>query len=133
MERGAQVAPSHLKEKRDERSGLQARIQILNQRVKGLLTREDGKYQQTFLVFDVSEDGIGIWSPEALIKGESVTLTVGTPYLLILSCNVNWCERFAKTGGYRSGLTVIASSKSTVRSLLKAFNDAQILKTERVS
>ena len=103
------------------RSEIEERIQVLNQRIQGLVTRKGDVHQQPFLVWDVSESGIGVWTAEKLTPAEAVTLTVGKPYLLVVSCEVNWCESNPESGGFRSGLKVVNTDTKVYGSLYKAF------------
>ena len=105
----------------NNRSELEDRIQVLNQRIQGLVTRKGDDNQQPFLIWDVSEGGIGIWTAEKLAPADGVTLTVGKPYLLVVSCEVNWCEPNPESGGFRSGLKVVNTDTKVLSSLYHAF------------
>ena len=108
-------------DERETRSEIEDRIQVLNQRIQGLVTRKGDVNQQPFLIWDVSESGIGIWTAQQLAAGDGVTLTVGKPYLLVVGCEVNWCESNPESGGFRSGLKVVNTDAKVFGSLYNAF------------
>jgi len=91
----------------------EARTQVLPIEVSGLLTQPDRNIQVPFLVWDVSESGIGLWTSRALNPGTSVIVTVGHPYLLVVECRVVWCSKEEdRDQGYRMGLKLVESQEA---------------------
>lgn len=82
------------------------RAPVVPTQIKGLLTREgSNEAQLPFLVWDVSESGIGLWCSDELHNGDRVKVTVGQPYLLVIEGEVRWVEK-GEDGGYRCGVDV---------------------------
>lgn len=83
------------------------RTQVLPIEIKGLLTVVDRNLQVPFLVWDVSECGVGVWTSQTLSEGTSVVVTIGHPYLAVVECRVVWCQEEESQHGYRMGLEVV--------------------------
>jgi len=79
--------------------------------IKGLITRGTANEQSPFLVWDVSEQGLGIWSSSQLQMGETIKVTIGQPYLLILTCKVRWADDKPTSSGFRCGLEVVDNAR----------------------
>jgi hypothetical protein len=105
-------------EARKKADRVETRVQVVPTEIRGIVTGVTT--QQPFLVWDVSERGIGIWASEALEEGSDITLTIGQPYLLVIKCIVKWCEGQNDGRGYRCGLKSIDKEK-TFETLLEAF------------
>ena len=96
------------------------RTPVVPTQIKGLLTRAGSTEQLPFLIWDVSKSGIGLWSSGRLEAGESIKVTVGQPHLLMLDCEVRWCEEKADGEGFRCGLSVPENS-AQLHSLYETF------------
>ncbi len=96
------------------------RAPVVPKEINGLLTRQKEGRQAPFLIWDVSEFGLGLWSAERLEQGEVVKVTVGEPFPLIIDCKVKWCASEAEHEGFRCGLEVEGSSKQ-LESLYQTF------------
>ncbi len=86
----------------------QFRTQVIPREIRGLLSRPDRHSHLPFLIWDVSDTGIGIWATESLPLHGTVCLTIGQPYLLTVECEVVWCEEQKSSQGYRCGLRAIS-------------------------
>ena len=95
----------------------EARMQVMPQEIRGLLTQPDKQIQMPFLVWDISESGIGLWTSATLSEGNIVTLTLGQPYLSILECRVIWCSDEG-TQGIRMGLEATQESSRQLMALI---------------
>ena len=98
----------------------QKRTQVFPEEIRGLITMDQGNDQLPFLVWDVDEKGIGLWTSEALEPETQVVLTIGQPYLLVVKSQVVWCEKQTNEKGFRCGLKVVDSEK-VFQSLIQAF------------
>ncbi|MGE0173697.1 MAG: PilZ domain-containing protein [Oligoflexales bacterium] len=105
-------------ESRSKADRSETRVQVVPTEIRGIITGTG--VQQPFLVWDVSERGIGIWASEGLVEGSEIVLTIGQPYLLVINCIVKWCESQSDGRGYRCGLKSIDKEKS-FETLLEAF------------
>ena len=81
---------------------------------------EEDRNQLPFLVWDVDESGIGLWTSEELQPTSQVVLTIGQPYLLVVKTEVIWCEKQGNGNGFRCGLKVLDNAK-VFQSLIQAF------------
>ncbi|MBF0441430.1 MAG: hypothetical protein HQK54_05960 [Oligoflexales bacterium] len=107
---------------KDENLRQENRTQVGLDEIRGLITFPDEKErQQPFLVWDVSESGIGICVFSEMHVGEKIILTIGQPYLLVLPCEVSWCERSTDKQDFRAGLKVVGNDK-VFASLHNAFH-----------
>lgn len=111
---------------------MEDRAQIIPGEIRGLITHPEKSDQYPFLIWDVSETGIGIWTPNELDLNREIVLTVGQPYLLVLNCEVSWCEKTKDNQGYRCGLKVLNNNK-VFSSLLKAFTSMSREEEQQVS
>lgn len=84
--------------------------------VQGIITREEGSHAP-FVVWDVSPDGVGIWSLWRLAPGEIVKLAFSQPHVAVLSCEVVWCESPRQEDGYRCGLRAQDPTSKTLEAL----------------
>ena len=96
------------------------RAQVVPTQISGMLTiGEESGTQVPFIVWDVSPKGIGLLCTEKPEEGQTVTVTVGQPFVMVLKCQVSWCSQHAGEG-YRCGLEVIENPSKLDR-LYKAF------------
>ncbi len=93
--------------KREKRKSI--RSLVVDHEVNGLLTKEGQDRREPFLIWDVSEEGLCIWTGEQISPGDVLALTVVKPLTLLLKCKVRWCGRQEIENGYRCGLEVIGS------------------------
>ena len=80
------------------------RVSGLNANITGLLSDNFKGEFQPFLVWDCSEAGLGIWTPNLVKIGEEVSMTIGTPFILQLKGKVTWSTRAEGGDGYRAGI-----------------------------
>lgn len=106
------------------------RAPVLPDEIKGLLTRAENSQQAPFLIWDVSRHGLGLWSSEALRPGEKVKVTVAQPYLLIIDCEVKWCDKKPENNGYRCGLRSLKESKQ-LQSLYDKFRNSMEVEADQ--
>jgi len=79
------------------------RAQVVPSEVRGLLMVEGLDQRLPFLIWDVSEHGLGIWCSTKVDALTNVKITVPKPFGITLDCRVKWCEEHAN-GGFRLGL-----------------------------
>jgi hypothetical protein len=82
-----------------------------NNEIRGLLTRQQNHTHQPFLVWDVSETGLGIWSAEKLGVGDEIRVTIAAPFLLVMDCEVRWCTPRSDGTGFHIGVKVLENFK----------------------
>jgi len=82
------------------------RAQVIPQELRGLATLKEEEGHRPFLVWDVSETGLGLWLAEPINVGESIVLAVGQPFMSVLVGKVVWCEPMSSEKGYRCGVEV---------------------------
>ena len=87
------------------------RMQVVPQEIRGLMTVKGEDSQQPFLIWDVSDSGIGIWTSEEVSSEQAVVLTVGQPHLLVVEGEIIWSERQGEDQGYRCGIRASADDK----------------------
>jgi hypothetical protein len=75
--------------------------------VRGIATREGGAEQGPFLVWDISDHGLRLWLAHPAAPGETLKLTIGRPFVLILTTEVMWCRPGEDGNGYHVGLRVL--------------------------
>ncbi len=80
------------------------REEILPLEVRGIIGSQISNHETAILVWDVSENGIGIWSPEPVKEGALLDLELTTPYSGKFKGKVAWVEDFSN--GYRFGLEI---------------------------
>lgn len=100
---------------------IEHRVQVVPAEIRGLISQ--GSKQQPFLIWDVSESGVGVWVSEAIPKDEKVVITIGQPYLVVVNCEVIWAESLGPGQGHRCGLRSLDKSKAfdtMLQSLLAA-------------
>lgn len=101
----ASAAPKNTKTRRKTRRK-SVRNEIGTHQVKGVLTRNGDHAHAPFLIWDVSDEGVGIWLPLELKEGESITLNLGKPKPITMSGRVMWCQMRPGKLGYHAGVMV---------------------------
>ncbi|NDE15058.1 PilZ domain-containing protein [bacterium] len=82
------------------------RTEVSSHEVKGVLTRGKDRAHAPFLIWDISEDGIGIWLPLELNEGEDIVLNLGKPKPMTAKGRVMWCNMRPGKLGYHAGILV---------------------------
>ena len=77
---------------------------VLPLEVRGVVKTEAGSSFIAILVWDVSEKGIGIWSPEKIPESSVIELELTTPYSGKFQGTVAWSEEHSN--GFRLGIEV---------------------------
>jgi hypothetical protein len=102
------------------------RREVVPLEVKGLLDGEGGVHQP-FLIWDLSEEGVGIWVPEKLAVGLSIRMNVAVPRRCQLRATVSWCDENRESmGGWRCGVKV-TEGLDHVRALMNDVSRARAL------
>ncbi len=95
---------------RSKTDRVEHRVQVVPAEIRGLISH--GSAQQPFLIWDVSESGVGVWISNEIKKGEKVVITIGQPYLVVVNCEVIWAESLGQGQGHRCGLRSLDKSKA---------------------
>ena len=90
--------------RKTRRKGVRTEVGI--HEVKGVLTRATDRAHAPFLIWDISEDGVGIWLPLELKQGEEITLNLGKPKPMVIKGHVMWCQMRPGKLGYHVGVMV---------------------------
>ena len=95
--------------KRTDRASVRA--PVMPDEIKGVCTHELSGNQSSFLVWDVSAKGIGIWSADRFHQGETYTLALGQPFPMVIKTETMWIEEDHNVGGHRCGMRIIEGHK----------------------
>lgn len=82
------------------------RAQVSQLQVKGVLTRNTSRAHAPFIVWDISENGLGIWLPLELTIGEEVTLCLAKPKPVTVKGRIMWCQMRPGKLGFHAGVMV---------------------------
>lgn len=96
------------------------RHDLLTEEISGLITDSELGKHIPFIIWDISKDGIGLWTSSIIEPGTKLTLTIGKPYLVDLSCRVKWCEQQKSVPGYRCGVVIMPGQKELIAPLLES-------------
>ena len=81
------------------------REDVLPIEVRGVISNRSTNESVGILVWDVSEQGIGIWSPEPVKEGDLINLELTTPFSGQFIGSIAWVEEYSS--GYRFGVKVL--------------------------
>jgi len=88
--------------------------------ITGLLMDESENSRQPFVLFDVSDNGFGLWTSEKLDSSGTIKVTLGKEYGgVVLNCDVVWSEKDDSKSGYLSGLEVRQEVPSNLYQFLR--------------
>jgi len=80
------------------------RAEVLEHDLRGIAVRKDVGGHVPFVVWDISEEGLGLWVPEKLRNGETLTITLTKPKAVVVTAKVVWCRE--RGDGFHCGLQV---------------------------
>lgn len=83
------------------------RSEIAGSEIKGLATRNQGREQGPFILWDISDRGLRLWMPEHSKSGEILRLTIAKPFVIMLNCEVRWCKTLDTESGFQVGVRVL--------------------------
>lgn len=75
--------------------------------VRGILNRSRTGEQSSFLLWDISDRGLRMWSPVDLSTDEVLRLTIAKPAVTVFTARVCWCRRVSDHDGYQVGLQAL--------------------------
>ena len=81
------------------------RSKIAEHTIKGIAAKQDKHFP--FLIWDISDKGLGIWSTEELQNQDRITLQIASPMALSVECEVRWCKKLEDPAGYHIGVQVV--------------------------
>lgn len=109
--------PQQARKLRDNRFERQfPRHDLLTEEINGLITAHDQHIP--FIIWDISDDGLGLWVSSTLQPGTELNITIGKPYLVELGGHVKWCEQQKSVPGYRCGVIILPEFKDRIAPLL---------------
>ena len=88
--------------------------------IRGLITCDTGENQTPFLIWDISDQSLGLWSSTKLEENQAVTLTFSQPFVLVVTAQVEWCEKQSQNHGFRIGLTLNEESTKKLINITKS-------------
>lgn len=62
------------------------------------------------MLWDISDNGLRLWSPDKLPPGSRITVTVAKPFVLTMTAEVRWCRSLQNTDGFYAGVRVLDHS-----------------------
>lgn len=83
------------------------RVEAAHAEIHGIATRNQGRDQGPFVVWDISSTGLRLWVPDHMGSGEHVRLTIAKPFIVMLSVDVVWCKAANDGSGYYIGVRVL--------------------------
>lgn len=96
------------------------RADVAGQEIKGVIDRQDHAMRVPFILWDVSEDGLGIWSAADFAAGSLVKMIFPKPFGLVIAAEIVWCRPSDGKPGFDCGLRVAAGpGQSSLAALLK--------------
>jgi len=83
------------------------RSEIVSNEIKGIATRLQDLEQGPFIIWDISDNGLRLWSAVKMKRSDIVRLTIAKPFVLILNAEVRWIKEEENESGYLIGLKVL--------------------------
>lgn len=94
----------------DKDSGMRRtdpRSEIVSNEIRGIATRLRDLEQGPFIIWDISDNGLRLWSAVKMKKADIIRLTIAKPFVLILNAEVRWIKDEDNGAGYLIGLKVL--------------------------
>ncbi len=82
------------------------RVSVVPEELLGIIVRKPSMDSVPFLMWDISNGGVGIWVAADLEEGEEVVITLGKPYLLSIEGTVKWSTKTERQDCFRVGISV---------------------------
>jgi hypothetical protein len=83
------------------------RSEIVTNEIRGIATRLHDLEQGPFIIWDISDNGLRLWSAVKMKKADLIRLTIAKPFVLILNAEVRWIKDEENGAGYLIGLKVL--------------------------
>ena len=83
------------------------RSEIAISEIKGIATRLQDLEQGPFIIWDISDNGLRLWSAVKMKRADIVRLTIAKPFVLILNAEVRWIKEEENESGFLIGLKVL--------------------------
>ena len=83
------------------------RSEIVSNEIKGIATRLQDLQQGPFIIWDISDTGLRLWSAVKMKRADIVRLTIAKPFVLILNAEVRWIKEEENESGFLIGLKVL--------------------------
>ena len=100
------------------------RVEVFSRGGEGIWTNTKTGEHHRFVVWNISDNGICIWSTHEISEGHQLVLTFSTPFLLVVNCSLSWCEPQTIGTGYRCGLSVTDDLPKVFESLKEDFENS---------
>jgi hypothetical protein len=83
------------------------RSEVVTIEIRGIATRLQDLEQGPFIIWDISDNGLRLWSPVKMKRSDIVRLTIAKPFVLILNTEVRWITEQENESGFLIGLKVL--------------------------
>ena len=83
------------------------RSEVVTREVRGIASRNQGREQGPFILWDISDTGLRLWMPQKIRTGEVLKLTIAKPFVVLVMADVRWCKPVAEGTGFAVGVRVL--------------------------
>jgi hypothetical protein len=83
------------------------RSEIVVNEIRGIATRLHDLEQGPFIIWDISDNGLRLWSAVKMKRADIIRLTIAKPFVLILNAEVRWIKEEDNGSGFLIGLKVL--------------------------
>ena len=102
------------------------RSEIVTNEIRGIATRLQDLEQGPFIIWDISDNGLRLWSAVKMKRADIIRLTIAKPFVLILNAEVRWITEQENESGFLIGLKVL-DNLQRLSALHKSATDAETL------
>ena len=75
--------------------------------IKGSVTSASGSQSEVVLIWNISDNGLCLWSVGKLKRGDQVQLRITHPWEIVMSCVVRWTRSIPDRSGFLIGLEAL--------------------------
>ena len=100
-------------------------VNVENTEIRGMITPSGNGEQSSFLLWDISDEGICIWTHSPLEENTKVALTLSLPFPSIIQAEVKWCEKTGGEHGYRIGLSISEDSRDKAARIIESLQSTK--------
>ena len=80
------------------------RSEVTPSEVQGSIVDAKGRMSDVVLVWNVSDEGLCLWTTERFKRGEQVDVVISKPDEMKIRCDVRWCRAIPDKSGYLLGV-----------------------------
>ena len=86
------------------------RAEVAGHEIKGIISLPEGNERVPFILWDISDDGLGLWVANEIAMGSMVSLLLSKPTPAKIQAEVVWCRPSKGKPGFDCGLRVNENS-----------------------